>query len=359
MFSRIKFPKPCSELEKDQGFPHHSFDYLRSTDVMKCCVPSGYGGQGWGSHYGNSDVLELLWEIGAYDLSVGRIFEGHVNALLLVDTYGSDDQKQRYFEEAANGVLFGVWNSEFPDDALILDAEGTDLILQGAKVFCSGAGHVDRPIVTAEGPDGRQMLILTMEDYSLKEDYRYWNPLGMKASVSCRFDFFGIAVQNHQLLGRGGDYDRQPDFTGGAVRFAAVQLGGAEAAIQETVEYLQKYGRNENPDHFRRLGQLAILRERGRVWLDRVAKAADNRVARPSQYVHYANMFRTEVRNLCEEVLKLCELSVGLKGMMAPHPLERIHRDLSLCLKQPGPHKALSDVGEFFASQHSYHETIG
>lgn len=105
MFSRIKFPKPCSELEKDQGFPHHSFDYLRSTDVMKCCVPSGYGGQGWGSHYGNSDVLELLWEIGAYDLSVGRIFEGHVNALLLVDTYGSDDQKQRYFEEAANGGI--------------------------------------------------------------------------------------------------------------------------------------------------------------------------------------------------------------------------------------------------------------
>ncbi len=56
-------------------------------------------------------------------------------------------------------------------------------------------------------------------------------------------------------------------------------------------------------------------------------------------------MVRTVVREICEEVLKICSMAVGLQGMMRPHPLERIQKDLNVYLKQPGPDRALSETG--------------
>jgi hypothetical protein len=56
-----------------------------------------------------------------------------------------------------------------------------------------------------------------------------WEPLGMRASTSYRGDFSGTELEVDDLLGQPDDYHRQPWFTGGSIRFAAVQLGGAEA----------------------------------------------------------------------------------------------------------------------------------
>lgn len=79
-----------------------------------------------------------------------------------------------------------------------------------------------------------------------------------------------------------------------------------------------------------------------------MGSASDNGATAPMEFVQCANMFRLESRNICEEVLRLAELSVGLQGLMVPHPLERIHRDLSVYLKQPGPDRTLKEVGKHF-----------
>ncbi len=332
-----------------ENFPKEGIGLLQSLDLMGLNIPTEFGGRGLGGNYGNVELLQTLKKIGAYDLSLGRVYEGHLNALALIGKFGTLAQRETYFLEAFSGKLFGIWNSELPSERLMFKSSGDRFLLEGAKVFCSGASHVHRPIVTAEGTEGSQMLILHLDEYDLHEDFRYWRPLGMKASVSCRFDFTGLRFPEEQLLGGTSDYEGEPDFTGGAVRFAAVQLGGAEAAIRATLRHLKKMGRSQAPEQARRLGQLAILRESGNLWLKGAAKAMDAREENPSGCMHYANMFRTVARDICEEVLKLCEMSVGLQGMMQPHPLERIHRDLSVYLKQPGPDRALSAVGQAFA----------
>lgn len=331
-----------------ETFPSKSFSTLVLNGLLGINIPLLYGGMGWGDTSMNHELLRLLSYIGSVDLSLGRIYEGHINALLLIGEFGSENQKKRYFNEALEGKLFGVWNSELPFETLKLELHNRNLNLIGAKIFCSGASHVARPIITAETTNGKQMIIFHMDENELEEDYSYWKPLGMKASVSCRFNFSGVFVENDQLLGQANQYEMQPEFSGGAMRFASVQLGGAEAAIHATLQHLKKLERTENQDQKRRMGQLAVLMERGRLWIEGAGKAVDNKVANPSGYLHYANMFRTEARNICEEVLRLSEKSVGLQGLMAPHPLERIHRDLSVYLKQPGPDRALSEVGSYF-----------
>ena len=58
-----------------------------------------------------------------------------------------------------------------------------------------------------------------------------------------------------------------------------------------------------------------------------------------------ANAARFAVESAALQVLELAERSVGASGMIAPHPLERLIRDLRTYLRQPNPDSALADVG--------------
>lgn len=336
---------PDTYVSNDEKFPKEGFELLFSLGLMSLNVPLEFGGHGIGNGSGNSSLLKTLTQIGSYDLSLGRIYEGHVNAMLLINTFGSYEQKEKYFSEAVSGKIFGIWNSELPSEALKFKPCKRDFEFEGAKIFCSGASHVHRPIVTADGPGGSHMIILHLDEYQLIEDYSFWRPLGMKSSVSCRFDLTGKEFHQKQILGASYDYVSEPDFSGGSVRFAAVQLGGAKAAIRASVRHLETFRRTDAPEQIIRMGRLSILLETGILWLQGAGKAMDHKLEKPVEYVEYSNMVRTVIREICEEVLNVCGMSVGLQGMMEPHPLERIQRDLSVYLKQPGPDRALSAAG--------------
>ena len=156
------------------------------------------------------------------------------------------------------------------------------------------------------------------------------------------------------LLGQPGDYYRQPAFSGGAIRFAAVQLGGAEAVFDETRRFLRDLGRLDDPYQKMRLGEMAILIESGRLWL----RGAADHAARPGAEtnaeatVAYANMVRTAIEDSCLRTLQLAERCVGARGLLRPEPFERLHRDLTHYLRQPAPDAALADAGRFVL-QHS------
>ena len=316
-----KYEIPNCYANFNGKFPFDGIELLKSLELTTANVPARFGGKGCGGNTGNRDLLQILKKVGSYDLSLGRIYEGHLNALLLIERFGDENQKGRYFEEAVNGKIFGVWNSEIPSEPLRFTGLNGLFELSGAKVFCSGASNIDRPIVTAEGETGTRMIILDMDELKLDEDYTYWRPMGMKSSVSCRFDFSGIAFEQNQMLGDAYDYVNEPDFTSGAARFAAVQLGGAEAAIRATIDHLEKTKRTKAPEQLARLAKLAMLQETGRLWLKHTGDELDNRYDVPSHVMFRANLFRTVVREICENILSICEMSVGLQGMMQPHPL--------------------------------------
>jgi alkylation response protein AidB-like acyl-CoA dehydrogenase len=63
--------------------------------------------------------------------------------------------------------------------------------------------------------------------------------------------------------------------------------------------------------------------------------------------VNYANMMRTVVLDISENILSLAERSVGVQGFMENHPLEQLYRDLKVYLKQPAPDLTLQNVGVY------------
>ena len=104
-------------------------------------------------------LLMLLAAVGRGDLSVGRIFEGHVNALYLIQKYGSAAQSKRFATAAGEGGIFGVWNTDAPDDPLRIVAGK----FEGKKSFASGVDGLSHAIVTVSDDSGRQMYIVPTE----------------------------------------------------------------------------------------------------------------------------------------------------------------------------------------------------
>jgi alkylation response protein AidB-like acyl-CoA dehydrogenase len=224
--------------------------------------------------------------------------------------------------------------------------------MEGAKTFASGAGHISRAIVTGRLPDGGwQMALVPMDLVATQIDPSFWQPLGMQASVSYKVDFSGVRLGRDALIGGADDYHRQPWFSGGAIRFAAVQLGGAEALLDVAREALQSLGRTDDPYQRQRIGQGAILIESGRHWIDAAARNVDLGPGADAgdcdRRLAYANMTRTAIESICLEVMRIVERSIGVRGMLRPSPIERLLRDLTMYLRQPAPDAALAQAGAY------------
>ncbi len=331
-------------------FPKEAIDVLKNSQLLKIKRNSKSNTIWDFAQF--IDCFELLFKIGGSDLSVGRIVEGHINALLLIFKYGNAEQINKYFTLAESGNLFGVWNTERPFEKLKVNIENEEVILNGSKSFCSGALHIDFPIITAHTTGGLQMLILdTKRTSGLVEDWSLWNPIGMKASTSCRFELNGIKMCKTDLLGNANDYYLNPIFSWGAVRFSTVQLGGAQKIVDSMLFHLKKTNRVDDPYQKMRLGEVTILMTTAKLWIDQARMLQKKQQNFSEDYlVNFANMMRTITCGICEKIISLAEKSVGIQGVLIGNPLEKPIRDLRVYLKQAGPDEALANVGHFAAS---------
>ena len=342
----------AAAIDVEGAFPHAEFGWLREAGLLRAPLPPTFGGEGLGTAPGSTlELLETLWHIGRGNLAVGRLYEGHVNALQLIEKFAAPMQRERLYEDARAGHIFAVWNTQAADGIHLIRDQNT-VEMQGAKTFCSGAGAVTRPIVTGElEGEGWQMTVPRMETLSCAIDSSWWRPLGMRASASFKTDFSGAILKQNDLIGAPGDYYRQPMFSGGAIRFCAVQLGGAASLFEATRAFLGEAGRTDDAFQQARVGQMAVRIESGRQWLRGAAEQWETGQSAPERMVAYAAMMRLATEEICNEVTQMTEKSVGARGLMRPHPVERIGRDLTIYLKQPHLDEIPGRVGRYALEQ--------
>jgi alkylation response protein AidB-like acyl-CoA dehydrogenase len=341
----------------DGGYPAREMNALREAGLLSITLP----GEPLDQRYGNTaTLLQLLKRIGRGNLSVGRIYEGHINALHLIGCYATPTQRERWYADARAGHLFGVWNTQMHDGIHLHPKEQGSIRIIGSKSFCSGSVHVTRPLITgvlhgARGEDhGWQMAIVPLDAHQPPIDTSFWTPLGMRNSVSYKIDFTNIVIDQEELLGKPLDYNQQPHFSGGAIRFAAVQLGGALALLEEVRTYLRKLDRTSDPYQRTRVARMVTLVEGGDLWLQRAGTLTDSS-KRSDEIVNYANMVRSVIAEYCTDCLRLSEHCVGARGMLHPEPFARLHTDLSMYLRQPAPDAALEAVGQYYLDDPTAH----
>ncbi|WP_442591817.1 acyl-CoA dehydrogenase family protein [Pedobacter sp. AW31-3R] len=353
-----KIAQRSSKSEHHPEGPQEEFQWLKDCGALAIVLP----GELMDFNAGRTlQLLKLLKDIGQANLSVGRIFEGHINALYLIHLYARERQREKWYQEVRDhGYLFGIWNTQANDGVRFIESEGI-ISIEGSKTFCSGATLVNRALITGNislsDRSGWQMAILDMKSVDSQNiDRDSWKTLGMKASGSYKVDFSGYEITEDEFLADPGMYLRQPYFNGGAIRFAAVQLGGAEAIAAHTLAYLQELNRSADQIQQMRISNIMTLLISGRIWLNQAAVYYDkwaNSGTHDEELITFANMTRISIEEICLKIMDESNRCVGARGLMHPYQLERIYRDLSFYLRQPAPDATRLKVAEFFIEDNS------
>ena len=294
---------------------------------------------------GMLELLAFLFDTGRSNLALGRLIEGHVDAMQIITRYGNHAQRSA-LQENKNHNLYGVWNAGDYSGPLILQ----DGKLSGGKLFASGFGILTHALVTANCADepAPQLVLLPLDHIRTECEDGWWDVTGMQQSSSHRVSWDAATIPLNWHVGAPGDYETQPWFSAGALRFVAVQVGGIAAVADTVITHLNTLGRSDDPHQQARLGTLHGLLQSCRDSVRAAAHAA---------FAETEEAFRARIASLrcfvsdsAERAIILAERCVGVQSGFRSCPVSRSISDLRVYIRQPGPDAQRVLAGKAYAS---------
>lgn len=292
----------------------------------------------------NLACLTRLYATGRADLPLGRLLEGHVDAVQIVQRYATDEQAERLHDRLARGAMLGVWNAALPDEPLLL-SQGR---LNGGKSYASGAGVLTHVLVTAQADDGMRLVLVDLAAVPPAIDRDWWRVTGMQRSETHRVRWFGAAIDDADLIGPANAYAREPFFSGGALRFVAVHAGGIAGLFDRTCDHLVATGRADDPFQAARLAELFWLADSAAAFVRRAATDWFDKP--PEERLPRVAATRIAIADAAERAIVLAQNAVGLSGHFTAHPLAAQLTDLAVYLRQPAPDSQRLRVGSAVAA---------
>ena len=323
-------------------FPDDALRLLHESGLMMAPFPARLGGTGLAEASAVDALLSALRIIGGADLSVGRLYEGHVNAVALVGRYGTPRQLERLAEEVRAGGMSGVWNAEGAEPAGLQPA-GSGWRLSGRKILASGVGSVSRPLVPVARA-GATVMTLPALPRGERADLSRWTAQGMRSTATGTVDLEGLPIGPDDIVGQDDDYRRQPTFFGGAWRFCAVQLGAVERLLDLYRADLVRLGRGGDPYQRQRVAACATASETAALWVGQAARMVAGETRPVAEILAYVGLTRGVVERAGLDVMEAVHRGLGLGAYVRPHPVERVARDLATYLRQPAPDGAMADA---------------
>jgi alkylation response protein AidB-like acyl-CoA dehydrogenase len=362
--AREKFVPRADGYDRAAAFPAEDFEDLFRAGLNAPCVPESYGGLGLGPGRHTYALWMMTKDLARANMSLARCWEGHVNSQVLISALGDDKQKERWFKGIVDrGDVWVAWSGEpqakVPGQA---SSFGTHLqkvnggyVLSGKKAYATSAGHARRAIllVNAAGPGGArhasgssdQLLLLACDlgDPGVTFDSSWWNPIGMRATVSYLVRFDDVFIAAEDVIGRPGEYLNEAWQTRFSPHYASTFLGGAEAAYDYALESIKEQKREDDPYVSHRIGHMSLDVETAHLWLKNVADLWD--AGRTDEAKVAGIRARYLVEYLAMEVLDHCIRSCGARSLVKPSPVERIYRDLSIYVRHDNSDQILATIG--------------
>lgn len=341
----------AAERDEAPAFPRTPFELLADAGALSLPVPEP--GSGTVRRATFAKEWSTLRAVAHADGSVGRIYDGHLNAVERISVLTSEPLRGRELEAVVSGgLLLGVWGADpVPGEGkparLVETGGGTTL--EGVKTFCSGAGGVDRALVLARGPEGAPPgppylayvdLSSTQKNYRI--DRTWYRSSGMRCSESHRVVFEGTPVL--AVLGGPGEISRDPYFGRDAVRTAVSWAGIADRAVDDALQALASKTSGD-PDDIVSLAAGRMLAARGTMdrWIEHAARVADEDP--DATFTGLSIRLRSAVADACREILDEAARACGSRPFAVSGPLDRARRDLELFLLQHRLEPALARAG--------------
>lgn len=306
--------------------------------------------------------LSLVRRVAAADGSVGRIFDGHLNAVERLAAQGPESLRRRELAAVrAGGLLAGVWGGDpvgGEGSAATVVRAGDAEVLRGVKTFCSGAGGLQRALVLGRDPEGGPPISawIDLEDHDHVEiDARWYRAHGLAASVSHRVVFHDAPVIAR--IGPPGAIGMQPWFGRDALRTAASWAGMADTAVGAALQGLAERPRRTDLEALA-AGRILTAQHTIDVWLAAAARAMDGSGPDLAATALHA---RAAIAAACRELLDEAARACGSRPFARAQPLDRARRDLELFLLQHRLEPMLARAGAAALDQLAEHpaEDVG
>lgn len=337
----------AAELDQAPRFPREAFFHLADAGALAATLGAAASGgsvrPGW----------DLLRRVAGADASVGRILDGHQNAIERLEVAADPETRERELAAVASGQrLLGVWGADpgpGEGDPARLHASADGHSLSGAKTFCSGAGGVDAALVMVGNDDGEPpSLVLVDCGERVEVDHGWYRAAGLRASESHRVVFADAPVS--AILGGPGELARDPWFSRDAMRTAASWTGMVDAAVEAAVEDLAAR-RPEDPLAQLAVGRILAAHATVDAWLDRAAAVADAAIADPNpdqptlvtdrgtsvgggEVRSTSIAMRAEIDRAAKAILEVAATACGSHPFVTGGRLDRARRDLETFLLQ-------------------------
>jgi len=369
--ARERFAPRAARYDQTATFPKEDFEDLFHAGLLGAAIPREYGGLGLGPYLGDVHSLWMITkELAKADLSLARCWEGHINSTVLLQGLASDRQKARWFEGVLKqGQTWVAWSGEpqsrapgeeIPYGTYTEQVSG-GYVVDGTKVFCTSAGGADWAIllVNTAGPGGARhatashehllLLACDLSDPTVTFDDSWWDPVGMRATVSHLARFRRTFIPEDNLIGRPGQYISEGWQTCFVPHYTASFLGAAEAAYEYAVEYLRAQRKGADPYVQQHVAHMAVKVETAHLWLRHVAQLWESGRHEAAQLA--GSRARHVIEHLAEETVQHCIRACGARCLNRPSALERIYRDLSFYLRHDNDDQILATIGKSLLGQ--------
>ena len=338
--------KPLAqEVDETEIFPRGTVDKLAKNGFLGIPVPKQYGGQGCDPLTYAMCVEELSKACG----TTGVIVSAHTSLCCdPIQTYGTEEQKQKYLIPLAKGEKLGAFGLTEPGagtDAqgqqtkAVLD--GDEWVLNGSKIFITNGKEADIYIIFAvtgilekRGKKVKEISAFIVEkgtpgfSFGTKE-----KKMGIRGSSTYELIFTDCRIPKENLLGALGKGFGIAMHTldGGRIGIAAQALGIAAGALEATIAYVQErkqFGRPiaafQNTQF--QIADMATKVEAARMMVYRAAMAK----ATQKNYSVEAAMAKLYAAEVAMEVTSKAVQLHGGYGYTREYDVERMMRDAKI-----------------------------
>lgn len=236
-------------IERDNSleFPHEIVKELGEMGMLGIYHDEKYGGGGFDS----VSFCLAIEEIARWDASLALTVASHTSLCTgHIAIAGNEEQKKKYIPQLASGEKLGAWcltepssGSDASDMKTTAVKDGDDYIINGSKIFITQGSVGSIYVVlaktdTTKGTKGISAFIVEREMDGVKPGIPM-HKMGMNSSNTTEVFFENVRVPKENLLGEEGMgfVDTMKVLDGGRVGIAALSVGVARGALEESLKY--------------------------------------------------------------------------------------------------------------------------
>ncbi|MBQ0763324.1 acyl-CoA dehydrogenase family protein [Marinobacter psychrophilus] len=330
----------AAHWDEESIFPK---DVLREAGEMGFCglyTPEAFGGMG----LSRQDTAVIVEELAAACPSTAAFITIHNMATWMLASFGTDEVKQNVVPTLASGEKLASYCLTEPgagSDAASLrtkaEPDGDDYVINGSKVFISGAGATDVLILMARtggpgsGAKGISAFLIPADaegvSYGKNEKKMGWHS---QPTRSVTLENVRVPVANRLGAEGEGFAIAMKGLDGGRLNIATCSLGGAQAALLRARDYMHARAQFGKPlAAFQalqfKLADMATNLVAARQMVRLGAFKLDNGDPEATLHCAMAKRFATDV---CFDVVNDALQLHGGYGYIREYPLERYLRDL-------------------------------